>query len=84
MYMSDWIERLDDYLRMTGSEILTTKGTISHQLAEQKAKDEYEKFRAQHSSDLTPVEAEFVKAIDGAEKKLLKRGTPNKSQHRNK
>ena len=84
MYMSDWIERLDDYLRMTGSEILTTKGTISHQLAEQKAKDEYEKFRALHSSDLTPVEAESVKAIDGAEKQLLKRGTPNKSQHRSK
>lgn len=33
MYMKDWIARLDDFLRMTGSEILDHAGTISHQQA---------------------------------------------------
>lgn len=33
MYMKDWIERLDDFLKMTGSGILDHAGTVSHQRA---------------------------------------------------
>ena len=30
MYMSDWLETIDDYLRMTRRDILETKGRITH------------------------------------------------------
>lgn len=39
MYMKDWIERLDDFLKMTGNDILQHAGTISHEKAMEKAGD---------------------------------------------
>ena len=33
MYMKDWLETIDDYLRMTRRDILTTKGKVTHQQA---------------------------------------------------
>ena len=33
MYMKDWIARLDDFIRMTGNEVLDNAGTVSHQQA---------------------------------------------------
>lgn len=64
MYMKDWIARLDDYLRMTDSEVLQNAGKVSHALAEQKAKEEYQKFKQLHSMDLSPVEEAFVASIE--------------------
>lgn len=66
MYMKDWIARLDDYLRMTDSEVLQNAGKVSHALAEQKAKEEYQKFKQIHSLDLSPVEEAFVAAVETA------------------
>ena len=64
MYMKDWITRLDDYLRMTDSEVLQSAGKVSHALAEQKAKEEYQKFKQIQSMELTPVEEAFVASIE--------------------
>lgn len=66
MYMKDWIARLDDYLRMTDSEVLQNAGKVSHALAEQKAKEEYQKYKQLQSMELTPVEEAFVASIDTA------------------
>lgn len=33
MYMRDWLETIDDYLKLARREILTTKGRISHKQA---------------------------------------------------
>ncbi len=46
MYMKDWIERLDVILKMNGKELLTHAGKISHNLAIEKANEEFEKFKA--------------------------------------
>ena len=70
MYMKDWIARLDDYLRMTDSEVLQNAGSVSHALAEQKAKEEYQKYKQLHGEDLTPVERAFLESIEIAAKKL--------------
>lgn len=70
MYMKDWIARLDDYLRMTDSEVLQNAGSVSHALAEQKAKEEYQKYKQLHDEDLTPVERAFLESIEIAAKKL--------------
>lgn len=64
MYMKDWIARLDDYLRMTDSEVLQNAGKVSHALAEQKAKEEYQKFKQLQNMELTPVEEAFVASIE--------------------
>ncbi len=66
MYMKDWIARLDDYLRMTDSEVLQNAGKVSHALAEQKAKEEYQKYKQLHSMELSPVEEAFVASIETA------------------
>jgi hypothetical protein len=64
MYTKDWIARLDDYLRMTDSEVLQNAGKVSHALAEQKAKEEYQKFKQLQSMELTPVEEAFMASIE--------------------
>lgn len=45
MYMKDWIQRLDSILQLNGRELLTHAGKISHEMAQKKSKDEFEKFR---------------------------------------
>ena len=70
MYMKDWIARLDDYLRMTDSEILQNAGTVSHALAEQKATEEYRKYRQQRDDEWTPVEQAFLESVVTVSKQL--------------
>lgn len=45
MKMQDWIQKLDDFLRVSEKEILTNAGKISHKKAIEKAKTEHEKYR---------------------------------------
>ena len=70
MYMKDWVERLDDFLKMTGNDILQNAGSISHQQALKKAYAEYEKYKEQTKNELSEVEKQFVKQIDSTAKKL--------------
>lgn len=70
MYMKDWVARLDDYLRMTDSEVLQNAGKVSHALAEQKAKEEYQKYRQLHSGELSRVEQAFLESVEATAKQL--------------
>ena len=45
MYMKDWLETIDDYLKMTRRDILTSSGHISHKQAIEKAHAEYDKYK---------------------------------------
>lgn len=72
MYMSDWIARLDDFLKMTGKDILEHAGKISHDKAIQKAYDEYEKYKEQTKNELSRVEKDFIEYIDTTAKMLKK------------
>lgn len=72
MYMKDWISRLDDFLTMTGNEILKHAGKISHQMALDKAHAEYEKFQKKTKNELSQVEKDFIKQIE-SEAKLIKK-----------
>jgi hypothetical protein len=74
MYMQDWIARLDDFLTMTGNEILTHSGKISHQQALDKATAEFEKFIDNYKKEPTQVEVDFVKQIELTAKQLKKDG----------
>lgn len=63
MYMKDWLETIDDYLKMTRRDILTTKGRVTHKQAIEKAHKEYEKYRKKQDELLSPVEQHFMESI---------------------
>lgn len=73
MYMSDWIGRLDAIIRLNGRELLTHAGTITHQMALEKAALEYDKFREsqrriQHEESLKELEEDIKKLTPPLEK----------------
>lgn len=67
MYMSDWVTKLDDFLRMTERSILSHAGTISHETALDKARTEYLKYQRVLADDLSPVEQHFLEAVKNLE-----------------
>lgn len=70
MYMKDWITRLDDFLKMTGNNILQNAGAISHQQALDKANKEYEKYKELHKNDLSQAETHFIDQIEQTSKQI--------------
>jgi hypothetical protein len=70
MYMKEWINRLDDFISMTGNEILTHSGTISHQKALEKAHTEYDKYKVQTKNELSNAEKDFIKQIESTAHKI--------------
>ena len=73
MYMKDWLETIDDYLKMTRREILSTAGRVSHQQALDKANDEYKKYKAKEADKLSLVEKHFLESIQNLENKVEKK-----------
>lgn len=72
MYMRDWIQKLDDFLRLSGKELLTHAGKISAELAKQKANAEYDKFKERTRYELSPVEIHFIENFENEQRKLKK------------
>ena len=70
MYMKDWINILDDFLRISRKDILTHAGKISAKLAKEKADQEYDKFKERTKNDLSPVEIHFLEKFEREQKKL--------------
>ena len=74
MYMKDWLHRIDDFLQMTGSEILNHAGSVSHDQALAKANENYSVYKEQHKNDLSKVERDFIKQLDTTHKQLKDKG----------
>ena len=70
MYMKDWIQKLDDFLKLSGKELLTHAGRISAELAKEKADAEYDKFKERTQYQLTPVEIHFLEYFEQEQRKL--------------
>ena len=70
MYMHDWIQKLDDFLRLSDKEILSHAGSISAKLAKEKADAEYDKFKERTANELTPVEIHFIENFEREQKRL--------------
>lgn len=64
MSMSDWIGKLDDFLRMSDREILAHAGSVSHERAALTAEAEYEKFRLVELSKPSLVDKDFDSAVE--------------------
>ncbi len=70
MYMKDWIQKLDDFLKLSGKELLNHAGSVSAEVAKLKANGEYDKFRERTQYQLSPVEIHFLEAFEAEQKKL--------------
>ena len=64
MYMSDYVEHLDNVLKATGEKLLEGAGSVSHAQAMAKANEEYQKYQIQN---LSPVEEEYLLTIKNIE-----------------
>ena len=72
MHMKDWIAMLDGFIKMSMQEVLTHAGTISAEIAQQKALAEYENYQSKSSTELSEVEKQFIASIEQAEKQVKK------------
>ena len=70
MTMRDWVAKLDDFLNMSDSEVLQNAGSISHEMALEKAKTEYDIYRKQTANELSQVEKDFLDSVKKTQKML--------------
>lgn len=70
MTMKDWIAKLDDFIKMTGSELLENTGKISKLEAENKALAEYAEYKETIKDELSEVEKHFLESVKQTQKQL--------------
>lgn len=70
MYMRDWVERLDGFLKLTNKNILDNAGSISHHDAIVKAHQAYDTYKEKTKNDLSQVENDFIKQLETETKKI--------------
>ena len=70
MKMEDWAKHLDAILTSTGEELLLNAGTVNHEQALDKAKEEYKKYQQKTLSD---VEKAYLDTIMGIQQKAEKK-----------
>lgn len=78
MYMRDWIVKLDEFIKLTGREILSHAGTVSHDRALEKAYQEYENFHQEQINKPSEVEKHFLQV----EKEIQQLEEKNQSQRK--
>jgi len=62
MEMKDWIKKLNGFLQLNDRNILENAGKISHELAKELAKKEYDKFQTKRLKAETETAGDFEKA----------------------
>ncbi|OGR52746.1 MAG: cell filamentation protein Fic [Elusimicrobia bacterium GWA2_62_23] len=72
MKMKDWITKLDEFLKISEREILTNAGTVSAEVAAQKAELEFDKYRKEHDKRMVSDFDLAVKELEAKKKKRQK------------
>ena len=75
MYMQDWINKLDDFLKVSEREILQNPGKVSHDDALLIANREFDQFKSKQLGSKSLVEDDFervIKQLDQLENKAKK------------
>ena len=70
MMMQDWINKLDDFLKLSGRELLTHSGMVSHEEALQKAHAAYDQFSEKRLNEPSRAEIDFLTELDMLEKSI--------------
>jgi hypothetical protein len=74
MTMGNWIEKLDEFLKISGRELLDHGGRVSAETAKLKAEMEYDRYRALTDAQTRPIDTDFEQAA----KQLQKMSKPKK------
>ena len=69
MTMADWAAHLDRILTMGGEQLLQGAGSVSHEQAIDKAKDEYKKYQARTLSDVEQAYLDCIEELTAKTKK---------------
>ena len=69
MTMKDWAEHLDKILTMSGEKLLLGAGSISHEIAIEKATTEYKKYQQKTLSEAEKNYLESLKVLENKTKK---------------
>ena len=69
MTMKDWAEHLDKILTMSGEKLLKGAGSISHEIAIEKATTEYKKYQQKTLSEAEKNYLESLKVLENKTKK---------------
>ena len=79
MTMRDWIRKLDEFLKISGRELLDHAGRISADAAKAKAELEFERYRVIADARPRQVDADFDAAVKALKKAPAKRPKKKKS-----
>lgn len=63
MTMRQWVEKLDEFLTISGRELLDYAGKVSSETARLKAEREYGTYRALADALPRPVDNDFERAV---------------------
>ena len=74
MHMKDWIVKLDEFLNLSGRDVLQHAGKVAHEEALTKARLEYDKWHKEQLEKPSEVEKHFVEAVQ--ELKQLEKKAP--------
>ena len=78
MTMRNWVEKLDEFLKISGRKLLDHAGTVSAETARAKAEREYDRYRVLADAQPRPVDADFEQAA----KRVQKLARPKKPKRR--
>ena len=71
IFMQDWQQKLDDFLRFNERRVLPGAGTVSRKGAEDHARAEYEQFETRRREDREALgAADYVKQLEDAARRL--------------
>jgi len=74
IFLKDWEERLDSFLKFNEREVLGNFGSITKKEADKVAKEEYKKFSAQRRAELEAIgEEQTIKALENIAKNTTRK-----------
>ena len=83
VFLNDWKDKLDDFLRFHERAVLPDAGGVSREAADKKAEQEYRLFSAKRRAQLeAEAERDAMKELDATIRKLPKRGKPEADEPR--
>lgn len=76
VFLADWQQKLDEFLRFNERDVLNNAGSIGKQQADDKAKQEYEAFQVKRREALEESGAvETIKALEAISKRSAKKSS---------
>lgn len=77
MKMADWVEKLDQFLKLSERELLPNAGSVSAEQAAKKDEEEFEKYRKERDKNYV---SDFDQAVKDIEQKAAKQISKKKRQ----